>query len=121
MSNQAADLFFDALGEPARRRIVEVLHEGAKPVGQLAGDLKMGRPGVSKHLKVLESAGLVSHHSVGTRNLYALSPGGINFAREWIIAMWDTTLSAYAAEVRRTAVSRKAESVPSRAKKREKP
>ena len=50
----------DALGDPTRRQIVEAPRAGAKPVGQLAELLPVGRPAVSKHLKVLEGAGLVS-------------------------------------------------------------
>jgi DNA-binding IclR family transcriptional regulator len=102
MSNQRADLVFEALGEPARRRIVELISDGPTPVGQLAERLNMGRPGVSKHLKVLEDAGLVAHHSVGTRNLYVLVPGAMSFAQEWMSSMWDTALVAYAQEVRRS-------------------
>jgi DNA-binding transcriptional ArsR family regulator len=76
MSNQAAARALDALGEPVRRRIVELLADGPLPVGQLADRLPVGRPAVSKHLKVLAGAGLVDHRSVGTRNLYALADGG---------------------------------------------
>jgi DNA-binding PadR family transcriptional regulator len=57
---------------------------------------------VSKHLKVLEEAGLISHQSVGTRNLYELVPSAMSFAQEWISQMWDTALSSYAEEVRRS-------------------
>jgi DNA-binding transcriptional ArsR family regulator len=102
MSNQRADLVFDALGEPARRRIVELMSDGPTPVGQLAERLEMGRPGVSKHLKVLEDAGLVRHESVGTRNLYELVPGAMFFAQEWISEKWDAALRAYAKEVGRS-------------------
>ena len=77
MSNQTADAVFDALGEPVRRRILELLHDGPTPVGRLAERLPVGRPAVSKHLRVLSGAGLISHRSVGTRNLYALVPGGL--------------------------------------------
>ena len=77
MSNQAADLVFDALGEPVRRRILELLHDGPTPVGRLAERLPVGRPAVSKHLRVLSNAGLIEHRSVGTRNLYLLAPDGM--------------------------------------------
>ena len=82
MSNQTADLIFDALGEPVRRRILELLREGPTPVGRLAERLPVGRPAVSKHLRVLSSAGLIEHRSAGTRNLYALAPGGMAAALE---------------------------------------
>jgi DNA-binding transcriptional ArsR family regulator len=100
MSNQSADAVFDALGEPVRRRILELLHDGPTPVGQLAARLPVGRPAVSKHLRVLSNVGLIEHRSVGTRNLYALAPGGTAAARQWLTRTWDTALAAYTAEVR---------------------
>src|ERR1700678_2277526 len=101
MSNQSVDTVFDALGEPVRRRILELLHEGPTPVGQLAEHLPVGRPAVSKHLRVLEGAGLIEHRGVGTRTLYALAPGGMGVAQSWLVQTWDTVLAAYAAEVDR--------------------
>ena len=93
------DAVFDALGDPTRRRIVERLRPGPLAVGELAADLPVGRPAVSKHLKVLEGAGLVEHRSVGTRNLYALAPEGMVVAQQWLVGMWDTALAAFADEV----------------------
>jgi DNA-binding transcriptional ArsR family regulator len=101
MSNQSADVVFDALGEPVRRRILELLREGPTPVGQLAERLPVGRPAVSKHLRVLSDAGLIEHRSAGTRNLYALAPDGMAAAQQWLVRTWDTALAAYAAEVSR--------------------
>ena len=101
MSDQVADAVFDALGEPVRRRILELLHHGPTPVGRLAEQLPVGRPAVSKHLRVLSDAGLIEHRSVGTRNLYALAPGGLAAAQQWLTVTWDTVLTAYADEVRR--------------------
>jgi DNA-binding transcriptional ArsR family regulator len=103
MSDQTAEAVFDALGEPVRRRILELLHDGPSPVGRLAERLPVGRPAVSKHLRVLSDAGLIEYRSVGTRNLYALAPGGLAAAQQWLAATWDTVLSAYAAEVSRRA------------------
>ena len=100
MSDQA-DAVFDALGEPVRRRILELLAGGPVAVGELAGRLPVGRPAVSKHLRVLSGAGLVEHRSAGTRNLYVLAPGGMAAAQQWLAATWDTVLASYAAEVSR--------------------
>jgi len=105
MSNQAAEAVFDALGEPVRRRILELLHEGPTPVGRLAERLPVGRPAVSKHLRVLSNAGLIEHRSVGTRNLYLLAPGGMAIAQQWLVQTWDTALGAYAAEVSHAATA----------------
>jgi DNA-binding transcriptional ArsR family regulator len=96
MSDPQAELVFDALGEPVRRRILELLRAGPTPVGQIADRLPVGRPAVSKHLKVLSGAGLIEHRSVGTRNLYALAPAGLVVAQQWLVSTWDTALSAFA-------------------------
>src|SRR5579863_4692446 len=96
-----ADAVFDALGEPVRRRILELLHDGPTPVGQLAERLPVGRPAVSKHLRVLTNAGLIERHPAGTRNLYALAPEGMAAAQQWLIQTWDIVLAAYAAEISR--------------------
>jgi DNA-binding transcriptional ArsR family regulator len=105
MSNQSHDLVFDALGEPVRRRILELLGDGPSPVGQLADRLPVGRPAVSKHLKVLSGAGLIEHHTVGTRNLYALAPAGLVLAQQWLVRTWDTALASFASAVAEQAKS----------------
>jgi DNA-binding transcriptional ArsR family regulator len=99
MSDQSAETVFEALGEPVRRRILELLHQGPTPVGRLAERLPVGRPAVSKHLRVLTGAGLITHHRVGTRNLYALAPGGMAPAQQWLVQTWDTVLAAYASDI----------------------
>ncbi|MBF4767665.1 winged helix-turn-helix transcriptional regulator [Nocardioides agariphilus] len=103
MSNHSAarrtatpDDVFDALGEPVRRQIIARLRTGPTPVGKLAEQLTVGRPAVSKHLRVLEGAGLVHHESRGTRNLYALAPEGLVVAQQWLVGMWDTALTGFA-------------------------
>jgi DNA-binding transcriptional ArsR family regulator len=101
MSNQTADQIFDALGEPVRRRILELLREGDQPVHALAAALPVGRPAVSKHLRVLSGAGLVVHRSVGTSNLYALAPDGLAGLQSWLHSTWGSVLDAFAVEVAR--------------------
>jgi DNA-binding transcriptional ArsR family regulator len=100
MSNQT-ERVLDALGDPSRRRILELLASGARPVGAMAAELPIGRPAVSKHLRVLEDAGLVRHQSRGTRNVYALAPEGPSAARRWIEQTWDSALDAFAEYVDR--------------------
>jgi DNA-binding transcriptional ArsR family regulator len=95
MGNRTSEAIFDALGEPARRRILELLGDGPAPVGVLASRLPIGRPAVSKHLRVLSQAGLVRHRRIGTRNLYALAPEGIAEAQVWLTRAWDSALAAY--------------------------
>lgn len=100
MSNQA-ELTFDALGDPVRRRIVELLRRGPTPVGALARELPVGRPAVSKHLKVLTLAGLTEIQPIGTSNFYSLRPAGLDAARQWLTETWDGVLAAYADAARR--------------------
>ena len=95
MSDQSA-LALDALGDPSRRQILELLAERPRAVGEIAAAMPIGRPAVSKHLKVLEGAGLVDHESRGTRNLYALAPDGLVDLQQWLVATWDTALSSFA-------------------------
>lgn len=100
MSNHsAAHAVLDALGDPMRRQIAETLRHGSMPVGELAAALPIGRPAVSKHLRVLETAGVVEHRSVGTRNLYALAPGGLTAVQVWLAETWDEALSSFAAHL----------------------
>ena len=96
MSNHLAHAILDALGDRTRREIVERLRGGPLPVGRLADQLPVGRPAVSKHLRVLEGAGLVEHRSVGTRNLYALAPEGFTALQQWLVNTWDRALGAFA-------------------------
>ena len=104
MSNQPAieadvHTVLDALGDRTRREILHRLRGGPLAVGELASALPVGRPNVSKHLRVLEGAGLVEHSSVGTRNLYALAPGGLAPLQVWLATTWDTALAAFAAHL----------------------
>jgi len=84
-----------------RRRILERLSTGALPVGELAEHLPIGRPAVSKHLRVLTDAGLVEHTPRGTRNLYALAPEGQVGLQQWIVSLWDDALGSFASFVDR--------------------
>src|SRR5215212_9685572 len=106
MSNHSsAHAVLDALGDPMRRSIAETLGNGPLPVGQLAAQLPIGRPAVSKHLRVLENAGVVEHTSVGTRNLYALAPGGLAAVQVWLTKTWDDALSSFARRLENGAAS----------------
>jgi DNA-binding transcriptional ArsR family regulator len=116
MSNQsAAETAFDALGDPMRRRLLELLHTGPRPVGELAAQLPIGRPAVSKHLRVLEGAGLVEHRSKGTRNLYALAPDGLAGVQQWLVGVWDTALTAFAEYVQTSQSTSQHKPVPEEA------
>lgn len=76
---------FEALAEPNRRRILDVLRSGERPAGDLVEALAISQPGVSKHLKLLREAGLVSVRADGQRRLYRLEPGGLADLDAWLM------------------------------------
>ncbi|HEU0335988.1 MAG TPA: metalloregulator ArsR/SmtB family transcription factor [Gaiellaceae bacterium] len=91
----------DALGEPTRRRVFELLRDGPLPVGELAAQLPVSRPAVSQHLRVLEDARLVTFRRAGTRRLYEVDPQGLNELRAWVDDFWSEALARYKAEADR--------------------
>ncbi len=92
---------FTALADPTRRHIFEALREEPKTVGELAAGQPVSRPAVSQHLKVLESARLVSAEPQGNRRLYAIRRDGLEELREYLDTFWSDVLSAYGAEIAR--------------------
>ena len=84
---------FEALGEPVRRLILELLAAGEQPVGPLVTALQsrmpISQPAVSQHLKVLLEASLVSVRASGTRRLYALDQAGLDAAMAWLKGLTD--------------------------------
>jgi DNA-binding transcriptional ArsR family regulator/uncharacterized protein YndB with AHSA1/START domain len=79
---------FDALGDPNRRAIVELLRAGDRSVRQLADELPISRPAVSRHLRLLKQAGLVADRAEGTRRLYRLHDEGVAAVREYLERVW---------------------------------
>ena len=75
---------FDALGDPARRRILALLNNGEQPAGALVAALRMPQPNVTKHLKVLREAGLVTVRGDAQRRLYSLDPAPLAELDAWL-------------------------------------
>ena len=84
-----------ALGDSTRRTIFELLGEGPRSVGDLAGELPVSRPAVSQHLKVLKDAGLVSESRVGTRRVYRVEPEAVAELRTYFDEFWTQALAAF--------------------------
>jgi DNA-binding transcriptional ArsR family regulator len=97
-----AERALDALGDPTRRRVLELVREGPVSVGEIAGRLPVSRPAVSKHLKVLGDSGLVTHVKVGTRSLYRINASGLSAARDYLDSLWTDVLEAFADHVEAT-------------------
>jgi DNA-binding transcriptional ArsR family regulator len=87
----------EALGDPTRRAIFELLVTKPQPVRELADALPVSRPAVSQHLKVLKKSGLVVDRPQGTRRIYRVDPTGVTAMREYLDRMWDSALAAFAA------------------------
>ena len=79
---------FDALGDPNRRAIVELLGAGERSVREIADALPISRPAVSRHLRLLKQAGLVTDRAEGTRRLYRLHGEGIEAVRAYLEQVW---------------------------------
>ena len=105
------DGVFEALGDPVRRIVLELLADGERPAGEIVALLQprapISQPAVSQHLKVLREAGLLRMRAEGTRRLYALDPAGVDAARSWLARLadpletFDQPLDALATEVAR--------------------
>jgi DNA-binding transcriptional ArsR family regulator len=83
----------DALGNPVRRAILHELRAGSLSVGEIAVRLPVSRPAVSRHLRVLEDAGLVQVREEGTRNIYSIHMRGFASVRAFVDEFWDTALA----------------------------
>jgi len=95
---------FDALGDPNRRVILELLRAGDRSVGDLAEELPISRPAVSRHLRLLKEAGLVTDRAEGTRRLYRLHDEGLAAVRGYLEEVWGQAAARYrlVAENRKT-------------------
>src|ERR1700761_7498960 len=88
MTVPAAGDPFEALGDPTRREILRLLSAGARPVGEIAAELPISRPAVSRHLRLLKDAGLVSEEAIGTRRIYRLRLEGLETVRAYLESVW---------------------------------
>ncbi len=75
---------FEALAEPNRRQILDLLRGGERPAGELVEALAISQPGVSKHLRLLREAGLVSARADGQRRLYRLEAARLTEVDAWL-------------------------------------
>lgn len=85
----------EALADPNRRAIVEMLSGGKLAVGEIAARLEISRPAVSRHLRLLKDAGLVSVEPAGTRRVYALRTEGVEAVRAYFAVVWKQAIGRY--------------------------
>jgi DNA-binding transcriptional ArsR family regulator len=88
---------FDVVGEPTRRRILDLLRDAPRPVGELVRLLGCSQPGASKHLRVLRDAGLVAVRPEAQRRVYVLRPQPLAEIDAWLApyrGLWAERLGA---------------------------
>jgi DNA-binding transcriptional ArsR family regulator len=94
----------EALADPTRLRIVELLADGERSAGEIAASFRTSRPGVSRHLRVLRDHGLVSAREQGRRRIYSLDPAPLAELDDWLARyriFWTNRLAALDTEIRR--------------------
>ena len=95
---------FELLAEPTRRRILDLLRDGERPVGELVDRLSMSQPAVSKHLRVLRDSGLVDVRVDAQRRVYRLRPEPLKEVDAWIEPyrrLWDRRLDRLEGHLKR--------------------
>jgi DNA-binding transcriptional ArsR family regulator len=86
---------FAALGDEHRRAIVESLADGGRSVSEIASDLPISRPAVSRHLRLLKEAGLVTDRAEGTRRVYSLDDRGMEAIQAYMLEMWGDAVARF--------------------------
>jgi DNA-binding transcriptional ArsR family regulator len=101
-------LAFDVLGDPVRRRILELLAEGEQSAGDVTAaihdEFGISQPAVSQHLRVLRDSGFATVRAQGTRRLYAVRPQAFDEVDAWldhVRRFWTPPLDALAIEIAR--------------------
>jgi len=80
----ARDSAFNALADPTRRAVLDLLRAGTRPAGEIARAFPISRPAISKHLKILRRAHLVNEHREGRHRFYQLNPEPLKTVDSWL-------------------------------------
>ena len=78
------EVTFQALADPTRRAVLDLLRRGAQPAGHIASAFPVSRPAISKHLRLLRRAHLVREHREGRNRIYQLNPEPLRAVDSWI-------------------------------------
>jgi DNA-binding transcriptional ArsR family regulator len=82
--DQSAEATFQALADPTRRAVLDLLRRGSQPAGHIASAFPVSRPAISKHLKLLRRAHLVREHREGRHRVYQLNPEPLRAVDSWL-------------------------------------
>lgn len=83
-ADRGREATFQALADPTRRAVLDLLRRGSQPAGQIASAFPVSRPAISKHLGLLRRAHLVREHREGRNRVYALNPEPLRVVDSWI-------------------------------------
>ncbi len=92
----SSEATFNALADPTRRSVLDLLRKGSLPAGQIAHAFPISRPAISKHLRLLRRAHLVLERREGRHRLYQLNPEPLKAVDSWLEqyrAFWQTSLA----------------------------
>jgi DNA-binding transcriptional ArsR family regulator len=95
-SAKLTEATFQALADPTRRAVLDLLRRGSQPAGQIADAFPVSRPAISKHLRLLRRAHLVREHREGRNRIYQLNPEPLRAVDSWIgqyRAFWTESLN----------------------------
>src|SRR2546422_4044596 len=93
----SAEAAFQALADPTRRAVLELLRRGSQPAGQIARAFPVSRPAISKHLRLLRRAHLVQERKEGRHRFYTLNPEPLKAVDSWLDqyrVFWRANLSS---------------------------
>src|SRR5579862_9016163 len=96
------DAAFQALADPTRRAVLDLLRMGSRPAGQIAQAFPVSRPAISKHLRLLRKAHLVEERREGRNRVYQLNPEPLKAVDSWIEqyrVFWERSLTSLKAFV----------------------
>lgn len=82
--SQRPEATFQALADPTRRAVLDLLRRGSAPAGQIASAFTVSRPAISKHLRLLRRAQLVREHREGRHRVYQLNPEPLRAVDSWL-------------------------------------
>lgn len=94
--SEQAERILDALGHHTRREILKVLRNRPLPVGALAAHFPVSRPAISKHLRILQAAGLVQHRVQGASNIFYLQTDAFVLVHDYLEQFWAEALDRFA-------------------------
>ena len=92
----SAEAVFEAIADPTRRALLDLLRRGSQQAGEIAGAFSVSRPAISRHLRRLRRAQLVSEHREGRNRVYQLNPEPLRAVDSWLDryrAFWSMNLT----------------------------